>query len=143
MLYPSTFAADPFALMRQMGRDLDRALGPRLGAGTAAFPAVNVWQNDEAVAITAELPGIAPSDIDITIKDNVLTLSGERRAPDLGDTAIWHRRDRAYGSFSRAIRLPFPARDDQVEARFINGVLRVVVARPEEDKPRRIEIKAA
>ncbi|ARC89842.1 Hsp20/alpha crystallin family protein [Rhodovulum sp. MB263] len=142
MLYPSTFAADPFALMRQMGRDLDRTLGARLGARTAAFPAVNVWQNDEAVAITAELPGIAPSDIDITIKDNVLTLSGERRAPEFGDSAIWHRRDRTYGRFSRAIRLPFPARDDQVEARFVNGVLRVVVARPEEDKPRRIEIKA-
>jgi len=93
--------------------------------------------------ITAELPGIDPSDIDITVKNNVLTLAGERRAPEVGEDAVWHRRERGFGRFSRAIRLPFPARDEQVEARFANGVLRVAVSRPEEDKPRRIEIKAA
>jgi HSP20 family protein len=139
MLYPSTYIADPFALMRRMSRDFDRSFGGQ----TAAFPAVNVWQNEEAVVITAELPGIDPSDIDITVKNNVLTLAGERRAPEVGEDAVWHRRERGFGRFSRAIRLPFPARDEQVEARFANGVLRVAVSRPEEDKPRRIEIKAA
>jgi HSP20 family protein len=139
MLYPTTFMADPFALMRRMSRDLDRAFG----AEASAFPAVNVWQSEEAVAITAELPGIEPSDIEITVKDNLLTLTGERKAPDIAGDATWHRRERAFGRFARTIRLPFPARDDQVQARFANGVLRIAVARPEEDRPRRIEIKAA
>ena len=139
MLYPTTFTSDPFALMRSMSRDFDRAFGAR----ATAFPEVNVWRNEEAVAITAELPGVEPSDIEITVKDNVLKLSGERREPDLGEDAVWHRRERGFGRFRRAIRLPFAADDDQVEARFADGVLRIAVARPEEDRPRRIEIKAA
>lgn len=138
MLYPTNFSNDPFALMRRMTRGFDNGFG----TPGAAFPAVNVWQNDEAVAITAELPGVDPSDIEITVKDNVLTLAGERKPPKFGEDAKWHRRERDFGRFSRAIRLPYAARDEQVEARFSNGVLRIAVARPEEDKPRRIQIKA-
>ena len=129
MLYPTYLRrSDPFALMRSMMRDLDRGFWP---PSRAAFPAVNVWQGPEAVAVTAELPGIEPGDIEISVKDNVLTLSGERKAPEV------------YGRFSRAIRLPFVASDDKVEARMANGVLWIVISRPEETKPKKIEIKAA
>ena len=97
MLYrTSLYPADPFALMRRLSQDLDSAFGaPR------AFPALNVWQNEEAAAITAELPGVEPADIDIQVKDNVLTLSGERKLPDLPEGATWHRRERAFGRFTR------------------------------------------
>ena len=142
MLYPfHTRRSDPFALMQSMLGDFDRPTPPR--AAQPVFPAVNVWQGEEAVAITAELPGIDPGDIDISVKDNVLTLSGERKVPDVPEGARWHRKERGYGRFTRSIRLPFVAGDDQVEARMINGVLRIVIGRPEEDKPRKIEIKAA
>jgi HSP20 family protein len=140
VLYPtSLYRADPFALMRRLSEDLDRvAFGaPR------SFPALNIWQNDEAAAITAELPGVEPGNLDIQVKDNVLTLSGERRAPELPEGATWHRRERAFGRFTRAIRLPFRVDPEKVEARFADGVLHIAVARPEEDKPRRIAIKAA
>ncbi|MFN3689085.1 Hsp20/alpha crystallin family protein [Salinarimonas sp.] len=139
MLYRTAlYPADPFALMRRLSQDLDRAFGaPR------TFPAVNVWQSDEAAAITAELPGLEPADIDIQVKDNVLTLSGERKLPDLPEGATWHRRERAFGRFTRAIRLPFRVDPEKVEARFADGVLRIAVGRPDEDKPRRIEIRAA
>lgn len=142
MIY-STLArrSDPFALMRSMLRDLDSWVPGWTAA--SAFPAVNVWQGDEAVAITAELPGVDPSDIEISVKDDVLTLSGERKAPGLPEGARWHRNERSYGKFSRAIRLPFRASDDRVEARMTDGVLRIVIGRPDEDKPRRIAIKAA
>lgn len=120
--------------MRSMMRDFDRTFAP--AATQAVFPAINMWQGDDAVAISAELPGIS-------VRDNVLTLSGERKGPELPDEARWHRNERAFGKFSRAIRLPFSASDDRVEARFQDGVLRIVVGRPEEEKPRRIEIKAA
>ncbi|MCX7677145.1 MAG: Hsp20/alpha crystallin family protein [Alteraurantiacibacter sp.] len=134
-LYP----ADPFALMRRLSDSLDRiALGR-----VRAFPAINIWQNAEAAAITAELPGVEPGDIDIEVKDNILTLSGERKPPAHPEGATWHRRERAFGRFTRAIRLPFRVDPEKVEARFADGVLRIAVARPEEDKPRRIAIKAA
>ncbi|MGB0498436.1 MAG: Hsp20/alpha crystallin family protein [Rubricella sp.] len=142
MYYP-TYArrSDPFALMRSILSDVDRFI-PAYTA-QSVFPAVNVWQGDDAVALTAELPGIDPSDIDISVKDNVLTISGERKAPEMPEAARWHRNERRYGRFTRAIRLPFAASDDKVEARLTNGVLRIVVGRPDEDKPRKIEIKAA
>ena len=142
MFFPTyTRRSDPFALMRSMMRDVDSDTS----AGTAqgVFPAVNVWQGDEAVAVTAELAGVEPADIDISVKDNVLTLSGQRNAPEVPEDARWHRNERGYGKFSRAIRLPYAASEDKVEARMTNGVLRVVVGRPEEDKPKKIEIKAA
>ena len=134
------YAPDPFALMRSMMRDLDpsRMLRPQ-----AIFPAVNIWQGEDAVAITAELPGVEPDAIDINVKDNVLTISGERPAPEMPEAATWHRRERGYGKFSRAVRLPYRVDENRVEARCQNGVLRIAVGRPDEDKPRRIEIKAA
>lgn len=132
---------DPFALMRTMMRDFDRT-SSRSGI-RSEFPAVNIWQSDEGVAITAELPGVEPSDIEITVKDDFLTLSGERKVPDVPEGARWHLNERRFGKFSRAVRLPYEARDDHVEARFENGVLRIVVGRPEEQKPRRVEIKTA
>ncbi|MGP3713017.1 Hsp20/alpha crystallin family protein [Brucella sp. RRSP16] len=141
MLYPRYLRrSDPFALMRSMMRDLDRGFWP---PARAAFPAVNVWQGAEVVAVTTELPGIEPGDIEIAVKDNVLTLSGESKAPQVLEGARWHRNERGYGRFSRAIRLPFAASEDKVEARMTNGVLRIVISRPEEKKPKKIEIKAA
>jgi len=126
-------------------RDAMRDFGHPIGAAASrqVFPAVNVWQGDEAVAITAELPGVEPSDIEISVEGDVLTLSGERKAPDVPEGATWHRNERGYGKFSRAIRLPFAVSENKVEARFENGVLRIGAGRPDEDKPRKIEIKAA
>lgn len=142
MLYPSYFRrGDPLDHMKSMLRDFDRSFAP--ATGRPRFPAVNVWQSDEVVAITAELPGVEPGEIDLHVKENVLTLSGERKAPQMPEGARWHRNERAFGKFSRQILLPFVASDDQVEARFQHGVLRILVGRPEKEKPKRIEIKAA
>lgn len=142
MFYPTYMRGnDPFTLMRSMLGDYGRVMPTR--TARPGFPAVNVWQGDDAVAITAEIPGVDPSEIDISVKDNVLTISGERKAPQVPEGARWHRNERGYGKFTRAVRLPFVASDDKVEARMTNGVLRIVVGRPEEDKPRKIEIKAA
>lgn len=142
MLYPTNVRRnDPYALMRTMLRDFDRFTPTR--TAESVFPALNIWQGDDAVAITAELPGVEATDVDISIKDNVLTIAGERKAPQVPEGARWHRNERGYGQFTRAIRLPFAASDDKVEARMTNGVLRIAVGRPEEDKPKKITIKAA
>lgn len=143
MFYPTTFqTSDPFSLMRSMMRDADRV--PSRGAAQVeGFPAVNIWQGDDAIAVTAELPGVDPADIDISVQENVLRISGVRKPPELPDDARWHRNERGFGRFSRAVRVPFHAADDKVEAWMVNGVLRIVVGRRDEDKPRKIEIKAA
>lgn len=132
---------DPFTLMQSMLRDFDGVMPAR--AAQPVFPAVNIWQGEEAVVVTAELPGIEPADIDISVQDNVLTLSGARREPEVTEGARWHRNERGHGRFTRTVRLPFSASDDKVEARMANGVLRIVVGRPEQDKPKKIEIQAA
>jgi HSP20 family protein len=132
-------APDPFALMRRLQQDLNRSWEPVASRG---FPAVNIWQGADSTAVTAELPGVEPADIDIQVKQDLLTIAGERRAPQ-SDGQTWHRRERGFGRFSRVIRLPYRVDPDKVEARFENGVLQVELHRPDEDKPRRIEIKAA
>ena len=142
MLYPSVFRqSDPFSLMDSMLRGFGGAYEQTAPQGV--FPPVNIWQGPEAIAITAELPGVEADAIDITVKENVLTLSGERKPPQVPEGATWHRNERVYGKFARAIRLPFSASEENVEARLQNGVLLVVVGRPEKDRPRKIEIKAA
>ena len=130
---------DPFALMRRLHEDLNRAWQPATARG---FPAVNIWQGPDSTAVTAELPGVEPAHLDIQVKEDLLTISGERKAPQDGEAA-WHRRERAFGRFSRAIQLPYRVDPDKVEARFEHGVLQIELHRPDEDKPRRIDIKAA
>jgi HSP20 family protein len=131
---------DPFALMRRMSDEFDRARAP---AAAGAFPAVNIWQGADSMAVTAELPGVEADDVDIQVKEDTLAISGERKAPEVGEDATWHRRERGHGRFSRAIRLPYRVDPERVEARLSDGVLEIELHRPEEDKPRRIEIKAA
>jgi HSP20 family protein len=143
MLYPaSTFLRrDPFEVMRRMTEDFDRM---QYGAPRSrGYPAVNVWQGTDAAAVTAELPGVEPENIEISLKDNVLSLSGERKPPAFSDEVVWHQRERAFGKFSRAVRLPFAVDPEKVEARAENGVLQIMLHRREEDKPRRIKVKAA
>jgi HSP20 family protein len=135
------YSRDPFTMMRRLNEDLERGFPPL--ARSRGYPAVNVWQGQHSAAVTAELPGVEPGDIDIQVKDNVLTLSGERRPPAGAESGAWQLRERAYGRFSRVIQLPFRVDPDRVEARFHDGVLEVELHRPEEDKPRRIEIRAA
>jgi HSP20 family protein len=130
--------------MRQLHDEIERAFAPVMSnTGRATFPAVNMWQGEQSIALTTELPGVAPADIEISAKDDVLTISGERKVPEVGDRAVWHLRERPFGKFTRTIELPFRVDADKIEARFHNGVLEIELQRPEEDRPRRIAVKAA
>ena len=142
MLYPNqNRRGDPFSLARSMMRGFDHAFRPT--ASPSAFPAVNIWQGEDAVAVTAELPGVAAADLEIIVKEDLLTISGQRKAPAAPEGARKRRGERSFGKFSRTIKLPFSANEERVEARFENGVLRVLAGRPDEEKPRKIQINAA
>jgi len=93
--------------------------------------------------VTAELPGITSDDVNLSLQEDVLTLAGKREPKSQEQNVSWQRRERAYGSFSRAVQLPFRVDPDKVQARFDNGVLEIELHRMEADRPKKIEIRAA
>ncbi|MEI5680719.1 Hsp20/alpha crystallin family protein [Mesorhizobium sp. CCNWLW179-1] len=132
---------DPFLEMRRMQQEMNQRLSGITAGGAQEFPPINLWAGEDSVAVTAELPGIAPGDVDLTVRENTLTLKGERGSPAEDEKSVWHRRERPYGSFSRTVQLPFRVDPEQVEARFANGLLEVELHRPEADRPKKIQIK--
>ena len=109
--------------------------------GLAAFPALNLWEDEEALFLETELPGLEMSDLEIYVTgQNQLTIKGERKPPVI-EKGVKHRQERGFGTFVRTITLPTPVDHDKVEARLENGVLRIRMAKHEAAKPRKIEIK--
>jgi HSP20 family protein len=109
--------------------------------GQTEFPAVNVWTNGDSASVTAELPGIDPKDVDISIIGKSVTLRASRRNENAGEGESYHRRERWQGTFGRTIDLPFAIDAGKAEARFSRGVLHLSLPRAEEDKPRKIAIR--
>lgn len=110
------------------------------------MPPVDIQETEEAYRLVAELPGLTKDDINITLENNVLRLSGERKfEKDVqekkeGKKEGYHRIERAYGTFVRAFTLPSQVSHDKVEAKFENGLLTIMVPKAELAKPRRIAI---
>ncbi|MBI4926322.1 MAG: Hsp20/alpha crystallin family protein [Anaerolineae bacterium] len=130
----------------RMQRDLDqmmRAFVPDRGRVTPVFPAMNAWTNEDGEIVTAEIPGIDPSAIEISVVNDVLTISGERALPELAEGERYHRRERMNGKFTRSIQLAFPVNVDKVDASYENGVLTIALPRAEADRPRKIAVKNA
>jgi len=137
----------PWREMERLQRDLNRLFsdsfsraGGRVGP---SYPAINVWTNQDGAIVTAELPGVNPEDIDISVVGETLTLTGSRQPNALQDGEKYHRRERNFGKFSRTFQLPFQVVANKVEATFKNGVLHISLPRAEEDKPKKITIKSA
>lgn len=134
----------PWQEMARLQREMNQLFSdffPNTGVTRAAgYPAMNVWSNADNAVVTAELPGINPDDIDISVTGNVLTLSGERKAEAPAEGARYHRQERSFGRFTRTFELPFQVDANNVEAHFRNGVLQVMLPRAEADKPKKINI---
>jgi HSP20 family protein len=129
---------DPF---RELERRVDAVLGRANDSYAPGFPAVDVWASEDGAVVTAELPGIEPDQLDISVVGDTVTLSGSRTAQAPAEGDQWLRRERGHGSFERKIRLPFQVEADAVEARFESGVLTVKLPIAGSEKPRRIEIQ--
>jgi len=137
--------ADSFRELRRLQSEMDRVMGSLSAAGeltaAGAFPAVNVYAGQEGIAVVAELPGVEKDDLEIHAHNDTLTLRGTRR-PASEAREAYHRRERRSGTFTRSIQLPYRIDPGRIEAHLDNGVLRLSLARPEEDKPRRIPIRS-
>lgn len=137
----------PFDLLqREIGRVFDD-VGRRLPAGGAARfdPAIDVAETESSIEITAELPGLAEKDVDVSLTDDLLTIKGEKKTTREEKNASWHVEERSFGSFQRTMRLPFRPDADAVAARFEAGVLHVSVPKPKNgaNGTRKIEVKGA
>ncbi len=138
---------EPFRELDQLRREMDRlwerAFGSSLlGRRAGVFPLLNISEDKDKVYIRAELAGLKPEDIDITLEDNRLILRGERKIPTEEKIVGYHRREREAGSFRRVIRLPERLVPTSVEAVFKDGILTIILTKPETAKPKQIMVKA-
>ena len=106
-------------------------------------PAMDLVEADDHFLLKADLPGLSEEDVSIEIRDNALTIAGERKSEYEKRERGWYRVERATGRFSRSLSLPEGVDPDAVRASFDRGVLEVWIPKPEARKPRRIQINAA
>ena len=127
---------DPFQEFHRLYRQMDHLFGAR----EDVFPALNLWSTAGEVTLLAEVPGVDPGSLNLTVTGNLLTLEGERKPEEGLQGANLHRQERSYGKFTRTVKLPFEVESDKVAARHENGILRVQLPRKESTKPRKISI---
>lgn len=141
---------DPFremsALQERMNRLFSdvRAQAPVRGEEIvqgAWVPAVDIFETNEAIVLKAELPGITAQDISVEVKDNTLTLKGEKKFEKEVKEENYHRVERSYGSFQRAFTLPGTIHQEKVKAKFKDGILEITLPKVEEAKPKQVKVE--
>jgi HSP20 family protein len=131
------------SLQGEVNRVFDAFFGNRATPSRRWVPAMDLVETGDELVLRADLPGLSKDDVEIEIKDGVLTVAGERRAEHEEESEGYHRVERSFGSFSRSLTLPKGVDADRVAAEFEDGVLEVRIPKPEERKPHRVEIAGA
>jgi len=144
--YPTMGWRHPFAELERMSRQMDRLsqglMGrPELAWRTAkVYPAINLTEDSDNYYVRAELPGIKADALDIQAVGRNLTISGERTIASEGEGVKYHRREREAGKFSRIIGLPGDINTEKVDAKLVNGLLTVTIAKADAAKPKQITV---
>lgn len=144
--YLRSFDTDLLSQLERMREDMEALFGARPGSSgirsvaAGTYPAINVGASPTRVDVYVFAAGVDPNSLDISIQQNLLTISGERK-DGLPDEIQLYRRERFTGDFRRVITLPEDIDPDKVQANYRDGVLHVIIERREEIKPRRIEVK--
>lgn len=151
----ATRVFNPYGSWRGAFSDIDRLrqdMGRLLGAlggevdkipTAGVFPLVNIAEGEDGYTITAELPGVLPEDLDISVVGKSVGLKGERKQPELPEGAKFHRRERSYLKFSRMLGLPEEVDADKVTAILADGVLTLKAPKAAAARPKKISINAA
>ena len=105
------------------------------------FPRANVAETDDVFEVTVELPGMEANDVTVEFQNGMLWISGEKKEEKEEKGRMFHRIERAYGTFQRKIDLPGVVKETEINAEFVNGILKIVVPKCEELKPKQIKIK--
>lgn len=140
---------EPVRELTSLQNDMNRLFNtffdtPTTGNGDTArrwIPAMDVVETDDHFVLKADLPGLAEEDVNVEVEDNVLTVSGERKAEHEDKRDGYVRVERSYGSFRRSLTLPEGIDPEAVSASFDKGVLEVRIPKPEQRKPRRVAIQ--
>ena len=103
-------------------------------------PALDLYEDKDNFYVKAELPGMRKEEIDLTLHDGMLSISGERKQESKHPDAETHRTERFFGRFQRTVALPTPVAADKVKAQYLDGVLSIVLPKTEEAKPKRIDV---
>ena len=138
----------PFVDFKSFQDDLNRVFGGAFSGvlNDAAAPCqwsprVDVYEDDNAIKLAADLPGVKPEDFKLSIENFKLTLSGERKFDEAEKKENWHRVERRYGTFSRTFTLPVTVNVEDVKAEFKDGVLAITLPKREDVKPRTIKVE--
>jgi HSP20 family protein len=144
---------DPFmALQSEMNRMfdefMDRPFGmmPRMAGFDEEFwPTIDVYETDKEIKLTAELPGLDEKDIDISVNNNILTISGKKESDKVDEQSSYYRRERSYGEFHRSIQLPGEVEIDKIDATYDKGILTLSIPKPAESvtATKKIKVKKA
>ncbi len=128
--------------MNQLFEDTSPAARGREGAKGGGFwsPAVDIYENEEAVVVKAELPGIPKDQVSVEVKDGVLTLRGERKFEKEVQEENYHRVERSYGSFQRSFSLPSSVDAEKISASLTDGVLELRLPKREAARPKQIRV---
>lgn len=129
--------------MQNLQREINRLFSGFTPPFVNEFPAVNVWLGKDDVTVTAELPGMDPESIDISVAADTLTLGGSREKESLKEGENYHRQERNYSNFTRTLQLPYQVNAGKVSAKYEKGILRITLPRSEETKPKKISIKSS
>jgi HSP20 family protein len=132
----------PQPFSRDVDRLFDAFFGTDREQGRRWVPPVDLVEAEDHFVLKADLPGLSESDVSIEVQDGTLTISGERSSEHESHERGWYRIERSFGSFNRSLTLPDGVDADAISAEFDRGVLEVRIPKPEERKPRRVEIQA-
>jgi HSP20 family protein len=136
---------DPWRELDRLQDEMNRLItnGRRAAIGQRTeYPPVNIWQGEDGLAVTAEVPGFSLDDLELTVTGETLTLKGRRSAEPQLEGSTFHRQERHADSFARTVALPFAVDAQAAEASYDRGVLTVRLTRPEEQKPKKVAIQA-
>ncbi|RJQ51233.1 MAG: Hsp20/alpha crystallin family protein [Nitrospiraceae bacterium] len=128
---------DPFREFSLINHGLLRTLRPIRGE----FPPVDISKDEEKYVVSAEIPGVGPEGVDISLKGKTLTVRFERRPEELGEGEYYTKKERWYGDFNRVIDLPCAVEADKVKARFNKGILHIELPFAESEKPKKISVQ--
>ncbi|RLC93455.1 MAG: Hsp20/alpha crystallin family protein [Chloroflexi bacterium] len=148
---PATMYWRPSRLLEETERLMEEAFGGwpfrttwrRMPAEEMGWaPSVEMYEKEDAFIVRAELPGVNKDDVDISVTGDILTIKGERKAPQEVKSEEYHRCEVCYGPFSRSIPMPASVEAGKVEASYSNGILEIRLPKAKEAMPHRIQIRA-
>ncbi len=142
MARPRPFYRDMERFMDEFLRDWPMMWQRVPGEGMGWAPSIELYDKGDKLVVRAEIPGIKKDDIDISVSGDMLTVSGERKSQSEVKEEDYYRSELSYGKFARSIQLPASVDSDHIEATYDNGILEVSMAKTEEAKPKKIEIRS-